>query len=142
MYSAKEAAKITGLTTATLRYYEKENLMPHIARSEQSYRQYSDSDIEWIKMIQCLRLANVPIRSIKKYVALLLQGGKTINERYCLVSEYMKELKTQIDNLQMAFSLTQSKLHFYEELMQNSDCSSLSYTDEWELYKGQEKRDE
>ena len=70
MYSAKEVAKITGLTTATLRYYEKENLMPPIARSIQFYRQYSDSDIEWINMIQCLRLANVPIRSIKQYVAL------------------------------------------------------------------------
>ncbi len=142
MYSAKEVAKITGLTTATLRYYEKENLMPPIARSNQFYRQYSDSDIEWINMIQCLRLANVPIRSIKQYVALLLQGGKTIKERHCLVDEYMKNLKIQIDNLQKAFLLTQSKLSFYEKLMQNSDNESLSYVEEWQLFKGQGEKNE
>ena len=46
MYSAKEAAEITGLSTATLRYYEKEKLLPPIARTTQKYRQYSDEDIE------------------------------------------------------------------------------------------------
>lgn len=142
MYSAKEVAKITGLTTATLRYYEKENLMPPIARSKQFYRQYSDSDIEWINMIQCLRLANVPIRSIKQYVALLLQGGKTIKKRHCLVDEYMKDLKIQIDNLQKAFLLTQSKLSFYEKLMQNTENESLSYIEEWQLFKGQGGKNE
>ena len=65
MYSAKETAEMTGLTTATLRYYEKEQLLPAIERTEQRYRQYSDTDIEWIKMVQCLRMANVPIRSIR-----------------------------------------------------------------------------
>ena len=67
MYSAKEAAEITGLSTATLRYYEKEQLLPQIARTSQKYRQYTDTDIEWIRMVQCLRMANVPIRTIKKY---------------------------------------------------------------------------
>lgn len=33
MYSAKETAKMTGLSTATLRYYEKEKLLPQIARN-------------------------------------------------------------------------------------------------------------
>ena len=68
MYSAKEAAEMTGLSTAALRYYEKEQLLPQISRTSQKYRQYSDSDIEWIKMVQCLRRANVPIQSVKKYI--------------------------------------------------------------------------
>ena len=74
MYSAKEAAKITGLSTATLRYYEKEKLLPQIARNSQRYRRYTDEDIEWIKMIQCMRMANIPIHSIKDYVSLLIRG--------------------------------------------------------------------
>ena len=73
MYSAKEAAEITGLSTATLRYYEREKLIPQITRTDQKYRQYTDTDIEWIKMIQCMRMANIPIRSIKQYVELLIQ---------------------------------------------------------------------
>ena len=76
MYSAKEAAEITGLSTATLRYYEREKLIPQITRTDQKYRQYTDTDIEWIKMIQCMRMANIPIRSIKQYVELLIQVGR------------------------------------------------------------------
>lgn len=95
MYSAKEAAEITGLSTATLRYYEKEQLLPQIARTSQKYRQYTDTDIEWIRMIQCLRMANVPIRTIKKYIALLIQGGETMEERYRMVQEYTKDVTVQ-----------------------------------------------
>ena len=47
MYSAKEAAEMTGLSTSTLRYYEKEQLLPQIARNSQKYRQYTEEDIEW-----------------------------------------------------------------------------------------------
>lgn len=92
MYSAKEAAEITGLSPATLRYYEKEELLPPIARTSQKFRQYSDEDIEWIKMILCLRGANVPIHSIKQYVSLLKQGSKTIPQRYEMVLSYKKKL--------------------------------------------------
>ncbi len=46
MYSAKEAAEMTGLSTAALRYYEREQLLPQISRTSQKYRQYPDSDIE------------------------------------------------------------------------------------------------
>lgn len=60
MYSAKEAAEITGLSTATLRYYEKERLLPQIARNSLKYWQYTEEDIDWIRMIQCMRMANIP----------------------------------------------------------------------------------
>lgn len=48
MYSAKEAAEITGLSTATLRYYEKEKLLPQIARNSLKYRQYTEEDLSLI----------------------------------------------------------------------------------------------
>ena len=109
MYSAKEAAKITGLSTATLRYYEKENLLPPIARNNQKYRQYTDEDIEWIKMIQCMRMANIPIHSIKDYVSLLIQGGETLEQRFVMVQNHMEDIKKQMISLQNAFDLTQKK---------------------------------
>ena len=88
MYSAKETAKMTGLSTATLRYYEKEKLLPQIARNSKKYRQYTNEDIEWIKMIQCMRMANIPIHSIKEYVALLIQGGETLEQRFVMVHHF------------------------------------------------------
>lgn len=110
MYSAKEAAKITGLSTATLRYYEKEKLLPQIARNSQKYRQYTDEDIEWIKMIQCMRMANIPIHSIKDYVSLLIKGGETLEQRFVMVQNHMEDIKKQMTYLQNAFDLTQKKV--------------------------------
>ena len=78
MYSAEEAAEITGLSAATLRYYEREGLLPQIAGSGSKYRQYTDEDIERIKMIQCMRMANMPIQSIKQYVSLLMPQEETV----------------------------------------------------------------
>lgn len=135
MYSAKETAEMTGLTTATLRYYEKEQLLPAIERTEQRYRQYSDTDIEWIKMVQCLRMANVPIRSIREYILLLTQGGKTISQRRLMVQEYIDDLHSQMANLQNALALAEKKLVFYEELLQSPSAQDLTYLEEWNLFK-------
>lgn len=135
MYSAKETAKITGLSTATLRYYEKEKLLPPIARTIQKYRQYSDEDIEWIKMIQCLRGANVPIHSIKQYISLLRQGSETIPQRYEMVLSYKKDIESQIADLKNALALTQNKLLFYQEILKQSCSNKMSYLEEWHLFK-------
>ncbi len=134
MYSAKETAKITGLSTATLRYYEKEKLLPQIARNNQKYRQYTDEDIEWIKMIQCMRMANIPIHSIKDYVSLLIQGGETLEQRFDMVQSHMEDIKKQMICLQNAFDLTHKKLLFYEKLLACSSYKEMSYSEEWKLF--------
>lgn len=135
MYSAKEAAEITGLSTATLRYYEREQLLPQIARTSQNYRQYTDTDIEWIRMIQCLRMANVPIRSIKQYIDLLMHGGETMEERYRMVRAYTVDIENQINQLQNALTLTKNKMEFYENLLEEPLNKKLTYLEEWDLFK-------
>ena len=134
MYSAKEAAKITGLSTAALRYYEKESLLPPVKRNDQKYRQYTDEDIEWIRMIQCMRMANIPIHSIKEYVSLLIQGGKTLEQRYEMVQEHIENIMGQIANLQKALTLTQSKLAFYEKILKEPSHQDITYAEEWKMF--------
>ena len=134
MYSAKEAAEMTGLSTSTLRYYEKEQLLPQIARNSQKYRQYTEEDIEWIKMVQCMRMANIPIQSIKKYVSLLIRGGETLEQRFIMVQNHMEDIKDQMSNLQNALDLTQKKLSFYEKLLEDHCYKNMTYSEEWKLF--------
>ncbi len=134
MYSAKEAAEITGLSTATLRYYEKERLLPQIARDSKKYRQYTDEDIEWIKMIQCMCMANIPIHSIKEYVSLLIRGGETLEQRFVMVQNHMEDIKKQMTYLENALVLTQKKLSFYEKLLAGTSYKEMSYSEEWKLF--------
>ncbi len=85
-------------------------------RNSQKYSQYTDEDIEWIKMIQCMRMAYIPIQSIKEYVSLLIRGGETLEQRFVMVQNHLKDIKNQMTNLQNALDLTQKKLSFYEKL--------------------------
>lgn len=81
-YTAGEVAKKLGLSKDGLRYYEKEGILPPIQRNESGHRTYSERDVEWIFLIRCLRDTDIPINRIKRYVALLMEGGgETILER-------------------------------------------------------------
>ena len=86
-------------------------------------------------MVQCLRMANVPIRSIREYILLLTQGGKTIQQRRFMVQEYIDDLHNQMANLQSALALTEKKLAFYDELLQTPTAQDLTYLEEWDLFK-------
>ena len=64
-----------------------------------------------------MRMANIPIHSIKDYV-----------------SNHMEDIKKQMISLQNAFDLTQKKLSFYEKLLADSSYKEMSYSEEWKLF--------
>ena len=136
-YTAKEASEITGLSTAALRYYEKEGLIPPICRNEFGNRKYSKEDITWVQMIQCLRSANVPVKSIKMYVKLLLEGSSTIDQRINLIEEYKEKMIKDLECIQNGLNLIHSKLSFYEKV-KSQNCIDLTYLDEWKMFKESE----
>lgn len=53
-YSIAQVAEKTGLSVYTLRYYDKEGLLPFIQRTERGNRSFTDEDLEWIGLINCL----------------------------------------------------------------------------------------
>lgn len=138
MFTTKETEELTGISKATLRYYEKEKLLPYINRTVHGYRRYSDADIEWIQMIKCLRDADVSISEIRIYVTLLVQGGITLEERLVLVKKYMETLQDKMQKLKKAILLTESKKDFYEKLLKDKRYQKLTYQEEWQKYKESE----
>lgn len=60
----KEAEKATGLTSKTIRYYESRGLVD-VTRQDNSYRDYTDTDIALLKQIKTLRNLGVAIADIK-----------------------------------------------------------------------------
>lgn len=62
LYTAGEAAKILGIPASTLRYYDKEGLLPELERSSGGMRMFRDSDFASLRLIQCLKKAGLPLR--------------------------------------------------------------------------------
>ena len=80
-YTVGEMAKRLGVPASTLRYYDKEGLLPQVERSPGGIRVFQESDYEWLRMIGCMKKAGMSIRDIRHYIQLSAQGDDTIGDR-------------------------------------------------------------
>ena len=70
VYTVGEAAKRLGLSPSTLRYYDKEGLLPFVERSSGGIRMFQEKDFEWLQVIECMKKAGMPIKDIRQYLEL------------------------------------------------------------------------
>ncbi|MCT4596737.1 MAG: MerR family transcriptional regulator [Vallitalea sp.] len=98
-YSIGEVSAKTGLTAPTIRYYEKEGVLPHIKRNNKGIREFNDDNIFWIDLIRCLRGTDMSINDIKSIVDLSLEGEHTVEKRKVILQNHKKKIWSQIDEL-------------------------------------------
>ncbi|MCR5526206.1 MAG: MerR family transcriptional regulator [Lachnospiraceae bacterium] len=97
-YSISQVAEMMGITPYTLRYYDKEGLLPNVKRIN-GIRVFEDEDFSWLRVLNCLKNTGMPIKKIKKYVDLAKDGDATLKERYELIREQRQNVLDQIDQL-------------------------------------------
>jgi len=138
-YTASEVAKKLSVSKDTLRYYEKEDLLPTISRNLSGHRTYTQDDIEWIYLVRCLRDTDMPISKIKQYVSLLKNGGShSIPQRRDILLEHGELLKEKVRVQQTLLSLIDKKLEFYDDIIANGNSETtecMDYATEWEHFK-------
>jgi len=98
----------------TLRYYDKEGLMPFIERDKTGNRIFKEEDLNWIAMICCLKNTGMPINEMKKYADWCAQGMQTINERKEMLTNHRRKVIKQIEDLKKDLILIDSKLEIYD----------------------------
>jgi len=116
MYTIKQVAQQTGLTAHTIRYYDREGLIPLLTRSENGIRQFSQDDIDWINLICCLKNSGMSIQTIKELMQLCLDGEATGEERKALLMEHRKHILEQMDVLRDSLSIVDYKISHYQEI--------------------------
>jgi DNA-binding transcriptional MerR regulator len=114
-YTIGQVAEETGLSIHTLRYYEKEGILPVVKRNESGMRVYEKTDIEWLKFACCLRETGMTIVEMKEFARLTLQGDETIDERMNRLHKQKARVKSQVDQLVSYMSMIDHKLEFYSE---------------------------
>ncbi|MFW2491514.1 MerR family transcriptional regulator [Clostridium chromiireducens] len=113
-YSIAEVAERTHLTPHTLRYYEKEGILPFIDRSDSGNRDFKEKDLEWLELICCLKNTGMPIKQIKEYIQLCLKGDNTIDVRREIFIKHREEVISQIAELQKNLDKINCKINFYD----------------------------
>lgn len=112
-YTVGEMAKILNTTPSTLRYYDKEGLLPFVERSESGIRMFKDSDYEWLLVIDCLKNTGMGIKDIKKFIYMVLEGDTTIKERLEMMKKQRESVKEQMAKLQQTLDTLDYKVWYY-----------------------------
>ena len=116
-YSISEVAKMLNVSTYTIRYYDKEGLFPLVKRVN-GIRVFEDKDFPWLRMLNCLKNLNMPIKKIKEYVDLALKGDETLKERYQLILEQEENIQNQIKELKYYKKQIDFKKAYYEKAIE------------------------
>lgn len=108
-----EVAKQTGLKASTIRYYDNENLLPSIHRSEAGYRLFDEDDLEALNIIQALKQSGLSIKQIKAFIELIKRGDETLEERSQLFEIQRQSVLEEIQNLQQVLTILEAKCEYY-----------------------------
>lgn len=113
----KEAAARLGLPAHTIRYYEKEGLLPSLQRDEQGNRIFEQGDLDWISLMTCFRATGMPVAELKQIVSLAAQGDSTIRDRQAILEAHKLELQRRQQELDQALDAVNKKLSRYETIL-------------------------
>ena len=103
-----QVERLAGISKVNIRFYEKEGLLTPGRNSENGYREYTESDVDWLKKIRLLRMLDVPIEEILK----LRSGELTLSEA---MNRHMIQLERRRTNLAVMEDLCAE--------LKNSRCS-------------------
>ncbi len=120
-YSIKDISEKTGINAHTLRYYEKEGLLPEIRRTKGGIRCYTDEDIEVLDLICCLKKTGLPLKEIKTFIQLSRQGSSTLKERCDILRTQQQSVRQQIEELNQYLEKVTWKLDFFTSLMEEEE---------------------
>lgn len=112
-YTIKQAAEKMNLTPYTLRYYDKEGLLPFVERDSAGNRLFSDNDIEWLGLICCLKNTGMPIKQIRRFIQDALEGDHTIENRVEMLIEHRNSVLKQIEDLNRNLEKINNKINYY-----------------------------
>lgn len=125
LYTVGEMAKRLGVAASTLRYYDKEGLLPFVERSSGGIRMFKEADYEWLQMIQCLKATGMPLKDIRTFVTMAMAGDGTIDARLQLIMQQRDAVLDQMKSLQQTLDILNFKCWYYETAKAQGTTAAL-----------------
>jgi len=122
-YTIGEMAEKLKVAPSTLRYYDKEGLLPFVERSSGGIRMFNEKDFMWLTTIECLKKAGLPIKEIKIFIDWCMEGDSTIEQRLTLMEEQRRIVQAQISQMQDTLAVLDYKCWYYEKAKEAGTCA-------------------
>ena len=126
LYTIGEMSKKLGIPASTLRYYEKEQLLPCVERTTGGIRMFQEKDLEFLRIIHCLKMAGVSISGIREFIGLLKQGDSSIDARLAFFQREKASVLQQIAELKKTLSVLEFKCWYYTQAKKEGTTKRLA----------------
>ena len=114
MYSIGQVAEMFGLPISTLRYYDKQGLFPKMERVS-GIRKFSETEIEALRVIECLKKSGLEIKDIKQFMDWCVEGASTYPQRKALLEKQRKRLEAELIHMNKVLDMLKFKCWYYEQ---------------------------
>lgn len=92
-------AELTGTAVETVRYYEREGLLPAPSRSEGNYRQYQERHLEQLVFIRNCRALDMTLNEIRELLSLREQPEASCGDVNGLIDEHIQHVSSRLQSL-------------------------------------------
>ncbi|MEL7655175.1 MAG: MerR family transcriptional regulator [Bacillota bacterium] len=117
-YSIGQVAKMLNLTIYTLRYYDKEGLLPFVERTLNGTRVFKESDLDALKIIECLKATGMPIKDIKNFIDWCSLGDSSLQQRNVMFIERKAIVEAQMEELKKTMEVIEHKCWYYKTALE------------------------
>lgn len=114
MYTIGEVSRMFNLPISTLRYYDKEGLLPDLERAS-GIRQFNDKTLESINVIECLKKSGMEIKEIKEFMKWCALGSKTYPQRREMFFRRKNAVEAEINKLEKVLDMIKFKCWYYDQ---------------------------
>lgn len=118
MYSIGQVAEMFGLPISTLRYYDKQGLFPNMERVS-GIRKFGDTEIEALRVIECLKKAGMEIKDIRQFMDWCVEGPSTYPQRKALIEAKKAHMEEEIRRMNRALDMLKFKSWYYEQAIKD-----------------------
>ncbi|MDP9579799.1 MerR family transcriptional regulator [Priestia megaterium] len=118
-YKISEVAKKTNLSIYTIRYYDKEGLLPFLHRTKTGNRVFNDHDIEWIELISCLKKTGLQIKDIRIFIECLTNNEPSIEKGLQILTLHKKNVQQQIEDTKVHLRSIEYKIKHLPQMYKN-----------------------
>ena len=125
MYTIGQVAEMFNLPISTLRYYDKEGLFPNLERKG-NIIQFSDTELEAIRVIECLKKSGLEIKDIKQFFKWVSEGSSTYADRKELFEFRKAAVEEEITALEKTLAMLKFKCWYYEKAIADGNEDKIT----------------
>ena len=125
MYTIGQVAEMFGLPISTLRYYDKQGLFPRMERAS-GIRRFSETEIEALRVIECLKKSGMEIKDIKQFMNWCMEGASTYPQRKAMFEARKVHMEQEIKHMNRTLDMLKYKCWYYEQAIREGSEEKIA----------------